>query len=122
LVRRSSQLAHFEPAAVADAALRPMIYRIRVVADAALDARGHTAVDLSLTLADGRTLRRQLDIAPGFPGAELTPEQHRARLADCLRYAPRPLGAEREAELLALLGRWHALDDVRALLPALLAA
>ena len=69
---------------------RPLIERIEVIADPALDARGHTAVDL-----DGHHHRRPraaraLDIAPGFPGAELSDAQHRARFDDCVAYAPHP--------------------------------
>lgn len=119
LARRGSRLQHFAPPQVADPALAGLIGRIRVLADPALDARGHTAVDLALQLRDGTTLRAGLDIAPGFPGADLDEEQHQARLRDCLAYAPRPPSAERITAFLAALGTLAQLPDVRQLLPLL---
>jgi 2-methylcitrate dehydratase PrpD len=122
MVRRSSRLQHFAPAQVRDPALNDMIGRIRVVADANLDTRGHAAVDLVVTTRDGKEHTRQLDIPPGFPGAELNDAQHLARLRDCLAYAPFPpseAGAER---LLHAIESLPALADVRALLPLLASA
>jgi 2-methylcitrate dehydratase PrpD len=113
LQRRASKLAHFAPAQVADAQLRPLIDRIEVIADAALDARGHTAVDLEVTTTAGRVLTRALDIAPGFPGAELSDAQHRARFDDCVAYAPHPPTAAQVERLLAAIEGVPALDDAR---------
>jgi 2-methylcitrate dehydratase PrpD len=108
-------LAHFAPAQVSDARLRPLIDRIEVVCDAAVNARGHTAVDLEVTTTTGRVLARTLDIAPGFPGAELSDAQHRARFDDCVAYAPHPPSATQVERLLAAIEGVSALDDARQL-------
>jgi 2-methylcitrate dehydratase PrpD len=121
ITRGASKLAHFAPAAVADAGVGRLIERIAVVADPALDARGHTAVDLKVTTTTGQVLRRSLDIAPGFPGAELGDAQHRARFDDCLAYAPHALPATQAQELLAAIDGVAALDDARALTGLLVA-
>jgi len=113
LQRRGSKLAHFAPVQVADAQLRPLIDRIEVVADAALDARGHTAVDLEVTTTGGRVLARALDIAPGFPGAELSDAQHRVRFDDCVDYAPHRPPVQQVTELLAAIEQVASLDDAR---------
>ena len=96
-----------------------MIGRIRVIADATLDARGHAAVDLVVTTTDGRTHLRQLDIPPGFPGAELDDAQHLARFRDCLAYAPRPPSTAQAEQFLQSLEGIAALPDIRALVPML---
>ncbi|HEX2542935.1 MAG TPA: MmgE/PrpD family protein [Caldimonas sp.] len=119
IVRGSSQLRHFAPAQVDDPAVRAMIGRVRVVADEALDARGHAAVDLAVTTSDGRTHVRRLDIPPGFPGNALDDAQHLARFRDCLAYAPQPPSAAQAEQLLQALDGLAALPDVRALLPLL---
>jgi 2-methylcitrate dehydratase PrpD len=93
LVRGASRLAHFRPEQVADAAVLELAQRVTVESCPELDPRGHTAVDLILTLADGSVHARSLDIAPGFPGHDLSPAQHLARFADCMAYAPWPLAA-----------------------------
>jgi 2-methylcitrate dehydratase PrpD len=120
LQRRGSRLAHFAPAQVVDPCLRPLIDRIEVVADAALDPRGHTAVDLDVTTTSGRVLQRSLDIAPGFPGAELTDAQHRARFDDCVAYAPH--APPRLARLLEAIEQPGELSDVRELASLLVAS
>lgn len=125
LLRGRPQLAHFEPARVADAALQPLLQRIRVLADPALDARGHTAVDLAITTTDGRQLLAGLDTAPGYPGAALSDAQHQARFADCLAYAasaaPRALSATQAQALQAALADLGALPDARQLAALLVA-
>jgi len=121
LMRRSSKLAHFAPDQVNDRSLRPLIDRIAVLADPELDARGHTAVDLAVTTHDGRLLTRSLDIAPGFPGADLTDAQHLARFEDCLAYAPYPVDKAKVDRYLSALQNLSAMDDVRPLVSMLAA-
>jgi 2-methylcitrate dehydratase PrpD len=113
--RHSAKLQHFAPAAVSDAGVARLIERIAVRADPALDVRGHTAVDLMVTTTAGRVLRRSLDIAPGFPGADLDDAQHRARFDDCLAHAPHPLPAAQVQRLLEAIEQVAVLDDARAL-------
>ena len=98
-----------------------MIERIDVIADASMNVRGHTAVDLEVTTTGGRVLKRALDIAPGFPGAELTDAQHRARFDDCLAYAPHALPAAQAQRLIDAIEHVDALDDARALARLLVA-
>ena len=117
LVRRSSSLRHFAPAQAHDPLVREMIGRVRVVADEALNARGHAAVDLVVTTRDGRAHARQLDVPPGFPGADLDDAQHLARFEDCLAYAPFPPPQSQAERLLRSLEGIAALADVRALVP-----
>ena len=97
-----------------------MIGRIRVIADEKLDLRGHAAVDLAVTTSEGRTHLRQLDIPPGFPGAELDDAQHLARFRDCLAYAPRPPSTAQTEQFLQSLEGIATLPDVRALVPMLI--
>jgi 2-methylcitrate dehydratase PrpD len=113
--RRGSKLAHFAPAQVGDAAVGALIERIDVIADEAMNARGHTAVDLEVTTAQGRVLKRALDIAPGFPGADLTDAQHRARFDDCVDYAPHRPPSQQVQRLLDAIEGVGALDDARQL-------
>lgn len=119
LMRRSSKLAHFAPEQVNDPALRPLIDRIAVLADPALDARGHTAVDLAVATHDGRLLTRSLDIAPGFPGADLTDAQHLTRFDDCLAYAPHAIDKVDVDRYLSALQNLSTLDDIRPLVSML---
>jgi 2-methylcitrate dehydratase PrpD len=119
-LRRSSRLQHFAPAQVRDEAVSAMIDRITVVADPALDPRGHTAVDLEVRTTDGKMHRRSLDVAPGFPGADLDDDQHLARFRDCLEYSRRPPSPTRADQLLSALHGLATARDVRELVPLLI--
>ncbi|MCW5633868.1 MAG: MmgE/PrpD family protein [Rubrivivax sp.] len=115
LVRGSSQLAHFTPEAVADAAVQAMVGRVQVIGDAALDARGHTAVDVALVARDGRRRELSLDIAPGFPGNPLGEAEHQRRFDDCMAYAPWPLAPAAARALREGIDALGGLDDALAL-------
>ncbi len=121
IVRRGSALPHFRVEAVRDAGLSRLIERVTVEADVALNARGHTAVDVLLHTDDGRTHARSLDFAPGFPDNPLSDAQQQARFDDCMAYAPRPPAPQRLAGFLDGVQRLGELDDVR-MLAALLVA
>jgi 2-methylcitrate dehydratase PrpD len=122
LVRRSSSLQHFAPAQVHDPLVREMVDRVQVIADEALNARGHAAVDLEVTTRDGRTHARRLDVPPGFPGNDLDDAQHLARFRDCLAYAPFPPSAAPAERLVQSIEGMAGLADIRALLPLMVGA
>lgn len=121
IVRGDSQLAHFRPEQVADDAVLALARRVSAVADPALDARGHSSVDVTLVTADGQSHVRTLDIAPGYPGNELDDDQHQKRFRDCMAYAAHPLAASQVDALLTAIERLHELRDVRDLLRHLVA-
>ena len=114
-VRRSSRLQHFTPVEVANPEVVELISRISVLADPALDTRGHTAVDLEVTTRSGQIYKRALDIAPGFPGADLTDAEHEVRFRECMSYAPQPLSDRRRDQVLTALTDLPGLADVRVL-------
>jgi 2-methylcitrate dehydratase PrpD len=122
IVRRSSTLQHFRVEAVRDAAVGRLIARVAVEGDAALNPRGHTAVDVHLHTVDGKLHQRSLDIAPGFPGNALSDAQQRARFDACMDYAPQPLPAAQRAAFLQAVAQIDELPDARALLGLLKAA
>jgi 2-methylcitrate dehydratase PrpD len=115
IVRRGSALAHFKPEQVLDARVQQLIERVAVEGDAAMNARGHTAVDVRLRLTDGRVFERGLDIAPGFPGNGLSDTQQRSRFDDCMAYAPRPLPPLQQRQFLEALQHIDQIDDARRL-------
>jgi 2-methylcitrate dehydratase PrpD len=121
IARRSSTLLHFRVEAVHDVAVGRLIERITIEGDAALNPRGHTAVDVFVHTVDGQLHQRSLDIAPGFPGNPLSDVQQRARFDACMDYAPRPLPPAQRADFLDAVAHLVELDDARGLVQLLLA-
>jgi 2-methylcitrate dehydratase PrpD len=120
LLRGSSRLAHFEEDAIRNPQVLELAGRVNVVADPAMELRGHTPVDMAVTLKDGREFLRRIDIAPGFPGNPLTKEEQEARFHDCIAYAEKTLRQEKVAEIVEGVSRIEGLSDVRVLIPLLL--
>jgi 2-methylcitrate dehydratase PrpD len=85
--RGASKLDHFRPSAIAEAGLQTLIAKVRVISDPAMDARGHSAVDLMIRTRGGRSAQRSYDVSPGFPGRGLSASEHQARFEDCMAYA-----------------------------------
>jgi 2-methylcitrate dehydratase PrpD len=121
LARGSSRLAHFEEEAIRDPKVLELTHRVDVIVDPAMELRGHTPVDMTIHMKDGRTLFRQLDIAPGFPGRPLTKEEQEVRFHDCIAYAKKPLPKEKVESIVENVARIDRLSDVRVLIPLLLA-
>lgn len=116
IVRRGSALQHFMPEQVASPQIADLIRRIRVHADPALDARGHTVVDLQIDFRRGPRGAWSLDHPPGFPEAPLTQEEHVRRLEDCLAYASCIPEAGSARALVDAIAALDGADDVRHLI------
>ena len=119
LVRGSSKLRHFAAASVCDPDIRKYVSLVSVVADRALDQRGHTAMDMVIRTRGGREHRRSLDIAPGFPGNPLTEEDHDLRFRDCIDFASDGFDGGRAEDVLRFIRNIEAADDVRRLIALL---
>ena len=113
--RRSAKLSHFRPSEVSRPETRALTDRIACVADPALDARGHSAVDVTITTARGDIHTRGLDISPGFPGNELSDADHFRRFEECMEYAPHPLPPASRGGFLEAAADLSALTDARQL-------
>ncbi|RYY72566.1 MAG: MmgE/PrpD family protein, partial [Comamonadaceae bacterium] len=116
IVRSSSKLEHFKPEQVADSAVLAFAKRVTAVADPALDARGHSSVDVTITTTAGDVHVRKLDISPGYPGNDLDDAQQKARFMDCMAYAARPLAKEQVDGFVADVERLEKMADVRSLM------
>jgi 2-methylcitrate dehydratase PrpD len=88
LLHGSSELNHFTPDAIGQESLMKLARIVEVQSDPALDARGHTAVDLDITTTSGGFFGLKLDHPDGFPDSPLSPTAHIRRFEDCIRYSP----------------------------------
>jgi 2-methylcitrate dehydratase PrpD len=116
LLRGSSSLRHFTAEAVCDPAIKPYIARVSVAADAALDERGHTAMDMTVTTKGGQVFHRGMDAAPGFPGNPLSPADHLLRFRNCMDFARDWYSTAQVDALLDYLNRLETATDVRDLI------
>jgi 2-methylcitrate dehydratase PrpD len=121
LLRGGSKLDHFKESAVRDPNIMALSKKIQVVPDSKLDERGHTALDMRVLTRDGQEHFMQMDIAPGFPGNPLTREEHEQLFWDCIKFSGPLLPHERTEEIVSYVSRAEQLDDVRMLIPLLLA-
>jgi 2-methylcitrate dehydratase PrpD len=119
LARGTAGLRDFSPEAVRDPELTRLIEIVEVVADAALDRRGHSAVDIEVVLRDGHSERRGYDTSPGYPGNDLSDADHRRRFDDCMAYGGLALAPGAVEQLRAVVDRVEHEDDIGRLLDLL---
>ncbi len=120
LMRRGARLQHFEESHVKDPKIMELVQRIHVTADPALDRRGHTALDMKVTMQGGAVHQGSVEIAIGFPGNPLSQDEHEARFRECMEYAPKPLPKGRAEELVSIIAGLEEVQDVRRLIRLLL--
>lgn len=111
-------LDSFQPARVADPALRPLMQRIRVVEDPA-SSRLHPArqpVGVTIRLKDGQVLEETCEFAPGHPENPASPAAIEAKFR---RLTADVLDDAAARRLLSLLGDLPVLADLDDLTAAL---
>ncbi len=122
LLRKSSKLSHFEEGFIRDPGIAALTKRIHMIEDKALEARGHTPLDMRVVTRSGKEYFRTLDIAPGFPGNELSRKDHEERFWDCIEFAGERIASKRAENILSLVDEIETLEDiVTELIPLLLA-
>lgn len=121
LLRKSSKLFHFEEDSIKDPRIAALTKRIRVIEDKALEARGHTPLDMKVLTRSGKEYFRTMDIAPGFPGNELSREDHGERFWDCIDFAAKPIDRQNAEKIIDLVGKIETIDDIRIFIPLLAA-
>jgi hypothetical protein len=61
-----------------------------------------------------------MDIAPGFPGNELSREDHEARFRDCIEFAGRRIPGESAEKIISRVESIEVLENIRTVIPLLL--
>ena len=120
LMRGETKLPHFEESNIKDPRVMEFVQKVHVTGDEALNQRGHTALDMKVSMKGGGVHQGSVEIAIGFPGNPLTQEEHKQRFWDCMDYAPRPLPRDRAEELISLIAGLEEVGDVRSLVNLLL--
>jgi len=120
--RRAAKLSHFRPSEISMPDTLSLADRVACVGDPALDARGHSAVDVTVTTVRGDVHLRALDVAPGFPGNELSDADHLLRFDECMEYAAYPLPPSSRRGFLGAAADLSTLTDARQLVKYLIVA
>lgn len=119
LLRGRSKIRHFTAEAVRDPEIRKYISMVAVRPDPSLDLRGHTAMDMEITMANGAVYQGGTNIAPGFPGNPLTDQDHMQRFMDCIDFAPTWFDEERVEDIISFIKGIENEPDVRKLVTLL---
>jgi len=121
LLRKASTLAHFEADAIADPEVLRLVERIDCVADAALDARGHTAAEIKVTATDGKEYSARMDKSPGSAGNPLAKVDYLRGFWDCLAFrAGTTVDTKKGEAIIEAVDHLDEMPDVRSLIALLL--
>ncbi|MDB4443812.1 MmgE/PrpD family protein [bacterium] len=120
LLRKSSNLEHFEESRIRDPKIMDIVKKIHIEADPNLDERDETAVEMRVRTKNGETYDKRIDFAAGFHQRPLTNEELMERFWNCIDYAKKPLPKENVEELASSIRDLEKVEDVRRLIPLLL--
>jgi 2-methylcitrate dehydratase PrpD len=119
LLEGSSLLEHFEENKIRQGKAAEFSKCVQVILDKTMEQRAHTAMDMRVSMRDGRILLRQIDIAPGFPGNPLTRDDHRKRFEDCLAFAKKQISREHAEKIVSMIEQLEDVKNVRELVQLL---
>ena len=120
LVRKGSKLAHFEESAIREEEVLKLAERVEVISDPAMEARGHTPLDMKVTTRDGKEYLRKSEVPPGFPDNPLSEKEHRQRFRECIGFGARPLTGEKVENLIRAVYSVEEMGDMTTLIALLL--
>ncbi len=120
LLRKSSQLIHFEEEYIRESEIMEIVKKIKVTSDPALEKRVQTAVDMEVRTKQGAVYRKSIDSARGSPGNELTREEHIASFQDCVNYCGKPLPKKNPEKIISMVDKLAETADIRDLIALLL--
>jgi 2-methylcitrate dehydratase PrpD len=119
LFRKSSKLSHFEEESIRNPLILKLAEKVDVISDTAMEARGHTPLDMRVTLKNGKEYLEKIDFVPGFPEKPLTKKEHDERFRDCVAFASKPVGDDRIRKIIDEVDNMEATDDIRNLISLL---
>jgi 2-methylcitrate dehydratase PrpD len=120
LMRKSSLLTHFEEDTIKNPMVLEIAEKVNVIADPEMNKRGHTALDMTVLLNNGKKYLEKSDIAPGFPGRPLTDEQHKLRFLNCVDFSGKPFFKEKAESIIARVDSLETMNDIRSLINMLI--
>lgn len=127
LLRRSSELNHFDETSIRDEKIPGLVKKIHVSADPTLGADGWQeaststplSVRMQVTTTEGNVYHKAVDIPRGNPRLPLSDGEHMERFHDCMNYADRSVPEEKVERILSTIARLEHVKDVRSLIPLL---
>ena len=120
LLHGTSKLEHFEESSIRDPGVLGLAAKVVVISDPAMEARGHTPLDMRVLTKSGKEYAQKMDIAPGFPGNALSRQDHLRRFRDCIGFAAKPLPGEKIDRIADAVEHLDTMSDIRSLIPLLM--
>ncbi len=122
ILRRGSQLEHFEESSIRDPKIFELVERIAVIPDASLEEPGVECTlgsNVKIFTKTKGVYERLVKAAPGMPENPLTDEEHREHFKDCMNYARKPLSVEKSNQIVSIIGKLEDGKDVRSVISLL---
>ncbi|MCC6474373.1 MAG: MmgE/PrpD family protein, partial [Burkholderiales bacterium] len=125
LLAGGSRLRHFDEAYIRQPQILELTRVVHVEPDQSLDdpanARFSIGARVKVTTRTGQEFRATLERPRGDPGNPMSREEHLQHFFDCVDYGGNPLAAENVGKIPAMIERLEHAEDVRALIPLMLA-
>ena len=94
-----------------------IIKKINVKADSEVEKRAQGAMEMEVKTKQGAIHHRRIDIPYGFPGKEMTREEHLSIFRQCTSYGKNPLSKDKADKIIFMIDKMEYLEDVRDFIP-----
>jgi len=116
LVRKGSELKHFEESAVREPLIAEVAKLVHVDIDPEIEKRDQRAMEMEVKTRGGVVYTKRIDVPRGSPGNEMTIDEHIARFYQCMDFSKKALPHENADKMVALIDKIEDMADVRELI------
>lgn len=121
LLRKGSSLKYFEEVQIRDTRITPIIQKINVILDPALEGKLeiHLMADMKVTTKDGKVYHKTVEQPRGSPDNPLTREEFQECFQDYMGSGAKPIPRQNVGKLISAIRKMEEMKDIRSLLPLL---
>ena len=116
LLRKNSQLINFDEASIRDPKILEIIDKITVIASPDMESRDETSMEMEVRTKEGDVYHKSVDTPRGFPGNEMTREEHISRFRQCLQYGATKYNDEHIQKIISTIDKLEEVSDVRSII------
>jgi 2-methylcitrate dehydratase PrpD len=113
---RKVGLSAFTPQAIKDEKVLSLSNRVFPVVDNSLQTMGLDPAIVEVALKDGRKYSKRIDIAYGSPDRQMSIEDTREKMIDCVQLSAKPVSKKRIDELIRMVPNLEDVSDVTELI------
>ncbi len=117
MVHQNVKIEHFAQSALGDSRVLESARKVKHIFDEKLDPKDMTPADITMTIRDGRTLKKRVTHAYGSPQNPLKQGGLEEKFLDCATHSVKPITKARAEQLVDDMLNLEKLDSIEGIIP-----